>query len=55
MKERYVLHFMGLSFSIFSLIYYFVQIGSVRDILIISTLLFFESILMFLSYIRLKK
>ncbi len=55
MKERYILHFMGLSFSIFSLIYYFVQIGSVRDILVLSTLLFFESILMFLSYIRLKK
>jgi hypothetical protein len=54
-KDLYVLHFIGITFSIISLGYYFIQIGSIYDILSVSSILFLESILLFISYIWLKK
>lgn len=54
-KEIYILHFIGIGFNIIALIYYFIQIGSIQDILALSIILFFESILLFTSYLRLKK
>lgn len=55
MKEIYILHFLGISMSIIAIIYYFIIIGSIHNILLLSILSFFESILIFISYVRLKK
>lgn len=54
-RELYILNTIGITFSIVSFIYYFIQRGSIYDILSLSTILFFESILLFLSYVQLKK
>lgn len=54
-KELYSIHFIGISFSIIYIIYYFIQIGFIDDILSLSIILFFESILLFFSYLRLKR
>ena len=54
-KEIYILHLIGISMSIVAIIYYFIAIGSIYDILSLSILSFFESILIFMSYVRLKK
>lgn len=54
-KEIYILHLMGMGMSIIVIIYYFITTGSIHDILSLSILSFFESILIFLSYVRLKK
>lgn len=54
-KEIYILHFIGIGLGSLSLIYYFIQIGSIRDTLSLSIILFFESILLFASYLRFKK
>lgn len=55
MKEIYILHTLGILLSILAIGYYFLVIVSIYDILSLSIILFFESILIFISYIRLKK
>ncbi|PIQ12062.1 hypothetical protein COW06_00205 [Candidatus Gracilibacteria bacterium CG12_big_fil_rev_8_21_14_0_65_38_15] len=52
-KDLYILHSIAISFSILASVYCFIQMNSV-DILGISTILFFESILLFISYLRYK-
>ena len=54
-KNAYILHSLGLLFSMIGIGYYFIQVGNIRSVLELSTLFFFESILLFLSYVRLKK
>lgn len=54
-KEIYIFHFLAIIFSITTIVYYFISIGSIYDILTISILTFFESILIFISYVGLKK
>lgn len=55
LSDLYILHIIGVGFSILALVYCFIQIGFIKDILLLSIILFFKSILLFISYIRLKK
>ena len=55
MREIYILYFLAIGYNIFSFVYYFLKIGSLSDILTLSVLMFFESILLFISYLRFKK
>ncbi|EKD44130.1 MAG: hypothetical protein ACD_71C00229G0002 [uncultured bacterium (gcode 4)] len=54
-KEIYILHFIGIGLGSLALIYCLIQIGFIRDTLSLSIILFFESILLFASYLRFKK
>lgn len=52
--DIYLLHYMGLLFTIIFSLYYFISISE-PGILSVSTIFLFESLLFFMSYIRLKK
>lgn len=54
-KEVYILQFISITMSVIFIAYYFFSLGSVYDILALSVISFFESILIFINYVRLKK
>lgn len=53
--ELYILHSLGIGFSILAFLFYWMERGFNLDILSFSLFLFFESILLFLSYVGIKK
>lgn len=49
------LHTLGIAFSVGAIVYYYIQVRTFGDILGLSLFLFFESILLFMSYMQLRK
>lgn len=54
-KDVYILHFFSIVFSVIAILYYLIEMHAFGDMLRLSILFFFESILVFASYVQLKK
>ncbi len=54
-KDVYILHFFSIVFSIVAIVYSLIEMQAFDDMLWVSILFFFESILIFVSYVQLKK